>query len=106
MPGKYSQQSTCPAFPEVYASWIVVQLAYNEVHQHIPAELYLFDGFYVELMKIPGLVPNRWRFCIVWAMNAASLWSDVVPEKDSIKSSINDIAISPGVAKSNFIRNE
>ncbi len=29
-------------------------------------------------------------------MNTSSIWSDLVPEKDGVKSSINDIAISPG----------
>ena len=29
-------------------------------------------------------------------MNSNILWSDQVPQKDGIKSSINDIAISPG----------
>ena len=33
MPGVYSKQSICPAHTEVYASWIVAQLAYTEVFQ-------------------------------------------------------------------------
>jgi hypothetical protein len=29
-------------------------------------------------------------------MNSKVLWSDQIPEKDGVKSPINDIAISPG----------
>lgn len=29
-------------------------------------------------------------------MNSSLLWNDVVPDKDGVKSSINDVAISPG----------
>ena len=43
----YSQQIDALTYTEVYASWIVVQLAYTDVHQHILAELYLFEGYYL-----------------------------------------------------------
>ena len=30
-------------------------------------------------------------------MNSKSLWNDQIPEKDGVKTPINDIAISPGI---------
>ena len=41
------------------ASWIVVQLVYTEVHQHILAELYLIEGFFTVALRSLSVDPGR-----------------------------------------------